>query len=87
MGATILNSLESETSIAEAIEYRRGLTNHLDATIGYLHGGEGHNLRRNGVTAQVWLTRGFFDELYTPVEHALVRPGQATTRQVWRRDD
>src|ERR1700744_1849023 len=32
-GTTILNSLESQTSWAEAIEYRRGLTNYLDATI------------------------------------------------------
>jgi hypothetical protein len=61
-GASILNSLDSQTSAAEAIEYRRGLTNYLDATLGYLHEGNGGTLRRDGVTAQLWLTRAFFNE-------------------------
>jgi hypothetical protein len=64
-GATILNSLQSQTSVAEAIEYRRGLTNYLDATLGYLHEGNGLDARRDGGTAQLWLTRGFFDERLT----------------------
>jgi hypothetical protein len=51
-GATILNSLESQTSAAEAIEYRRGLTPYLDATLGYLHEGNGLSARRDGATAQ-----------------------------------
>lgn len=49
--ATILNSPESEVSAAEALEYRRGLTNYLDATLGYLHEGGGLTARRDGVTA------------------------------------
>ncbi|MFM0198694.1 hypothetical protein PQR53_02295 [Paraburkholderia fungorum] len=64
-GVTILNSLESQTSVAEAIEYRRGLTNYLDATLGYLHEGNGLTARRDGATAQLWLTRAFFDERLT----------------------
>jgi hypothetical protein len=77
-GVTILNSLESQSSVAEAIEYRRGLTNYLDATLGYLHEGHGSDARRDGATAQLWLTRGFFDEhltlgigagLYAAVHH------------------
>ncbi|CAG4917664.1 hypothetical protein [Paraburkholderia saeva] len=59
-GASILNSPGSETSAAGAIEYRRGLTNYLDATLGYLQ--EGNTARRDGVTAQLWLTRAFLDE-------------------------
>jgi hypothetical protein len=51
-GATILNSLESQTSAAEAIEYRRGLTPYLDATLGYLHEGNGLSARRDGATAR-----------------------------------
>jgi hypothetical protein len=50
-GASILNSFDSQTSAAEAIEYRRGLTNYLDATLGYLHEGNGGTSRRDGVTA------------------------------------
>ncbi|OLL27734.1 hypothetical protein BTH42_31490 [Burkholderia sp. SRS-W-2-2016] len=61
-GATILNSLDSQTSAAGAIEYRRGLTPYLDATLGYLHEGSGLSARRDGATAQLWLTRAFFDE-------------------------
>ncbi|MGF6774773.1 hypothetical protein P3T18_007294 [Paraburkholderia sp. GAS199] len=61
-GTTILNSLESQTSAAEAIEYRRGITNYLDATLGYLHEGNGLVARRDGATAQLWLTRAFFDD-------------------------
>jgi hypothetical protein len=64
-GATILNSFESQTSAAEMIEYRRGLTNYLDATVGYLHEGSGLTARRDGLTAQLWLTRAFFDESLT----------------------
>jgi hypothetical protein len=64
-GATILNSLESQTSFSQAIEYRRGLTNYLDATLGYLHEGSNSTLRRDGLTAQLWLTRAFFDKRLT----------------------
>lgn len=64
-GETILNSLQSQTSVAEAVEYRRGITNYLDATVGYLHEGNGLTARRDGGTAQLWLTRAFFDERLT----------------------
>jgi hypothetical protein len=64
-GATILNSPESETSAAEAVEYRRGLTRYLDGTLGYLHEGGGLTARRDGMTAQLWLTRAFFNERLT----------------------
>jgi hypothetical protein len=61
-GATILNSLDSQTSPALALEYRRGLTNFLDATFGYLHEGHALTSRRDGATAQLWLTRAFFND-------------------------
>ena len=64
-GETILNSLESQTSAAEAIEYRRGINSFLDATVGYLHEGNGISARRDGGTAQLWLTRAFFDQRLT----------------------
>lgn len=64
-GETILNSLDSQTSAAEAIEYRRGLWRFVDATIGYLHEGNGISARRDGGTAQLWLTRAFLDDHLT----------------------
>jgi hypothetical protein len=64
-GATILNSLDSQTAAAQAIEYRRGLTNYLDATLGYLHEGSGLSARRDGATAQLWLTRAFLNDHFS----------------------
>lgn len=64
-GATILNSPDSQTAAAEAIEYRRGLNSFLDLTIGCLHEGNGVSGRRDGATAQIWLTRAFFDDHLT----------------------
>ena len=64
-GETILNSFDSPTSAAESIEYRRGLWHFVDATVGYLHEGNGISARRDGATAQLWLTRAFFDDRLT----------------------
>jgi hypothetical protein len=64
-GRTILNSPESQTSTAAAIEYRRGLTHWLDGTLGYLHESGGLKARRDGLTAQLWLTRAFLDDQLT----------------------
>jgi len=57
-GTSILNSLDSQHSFAGEIEYRRGLTNFLDGSLGYLYEGS----HRNGVAAQLWLTRAFFSD-------------------------
>jgi len=62
LGSTVLNSFESENSTAIAAEYRRGLGRYVDWTVGWLHEGGNENIRRNGVTTQLWLVRPFFDE-------------------------
>lgn len=64
-GETILNSLQSQTSAAESIDYRRGLWHFVDGTIGYLHEGNGIEARRDGATAQLWLTRAFLNDKLT----------------------
>ena len=61
LGRTILNSFESENSTAAAAEYRRGLGRYVDWTVGWLHEGGNHIIRREGVTTQLWLVRPFFD--------------------------
>ena len=61
VGRTILNSYESENSTAAAAEYRRGLGRYVDWTIGWLHEGGNHIIRREGATTQLWLVRPFFD--------------------------
>lgn len=65
VGETILNSLESQTSAAETIEYRRGIGRFADATVGYLHEGNRIAARRDGLTAQLWLTRAFLNQRLT----------------------
>lgn len=65
LGETIVNSFDSQTSFAKAVEYRRGLWHYVDGTISYINEGENAALRRNGVAAQAWLTRAFFHDKLT----------------------
>jgi hypothetical protein len=65
LGTTILNSPDSETNLAESIEYRRGLWHYVDFTASYLHEGGHSQSRRDGVAAQLWATRAFFDDRLT----------------------
>lgn len=65
LGETIVNSFDSQTSFARAVEYRRGLWRYVDGTISYINEGENAALRRNGVAAQAWLTRAFFRDQLT----------------------
>jgi hypothetical protein len=65
LGRTILNSYESENATAVAFEYRHGLGPYLDGTLGWLREGGNHIIRRNGVTAQLWLVRPFFNDRFT----------------------
>jgi hypothetical protein len=65
LGTTILNSLDSESNLAESIEYRRGLWHYVDFTATYLHEGGHVQSRRDGVAAQLWATRAFFDDRLT----------------------
>jgi hypothetical protein len=65
VGTTILNSLDSESNVAESIEYRRGLWHYLDVTASYLHEGGHVQSRRDGIAAQLWATRAFFNDRLT----------------------
>ncbi|SAK57316.1 hypothetical protein AWB80_02261 [Caballeronia pedi] len=65
LGTTILNSPDSETNLAESIEYRRGLWHYVDFTASYLHEGGHVQSRRDGIAAQLWATRAFFDDRLT----------------------
>jgi hypothetical protein len=65
VGTTILNSLDSESNLAESIEYRRGLWRYVDVTATYLHEGGNVQSRRDGVAAQLWATRAFFNDKLT----------------------
>jgi hypothetical protein len=61
-GRSVLNSFSSEGATAWAAEYRRGLWHYVDWTLGWLHEGDNHTIRRDGVTTQVWLVRPFLSD-------------------------
>lgn len=62
LGRSILNSFESETSSAAGLEVRHGLDRYVDLSASYLHEAGRTHSRRDGLAAQVWLTRAFFDD-------------------------
>ncbi|HZZ10061.1 MAG TPA: hypothetical protein VFE79_05175 [Paraburkholderia sp.] len=64
-GATILNSTESESAAAAGLEYRRGLGRYVDVSASYLHENGHIQSRRDGVAAQLWATRAFFNDRLT----------------------
>lgn len=64
LGATIVNSLESEHGVAHSIEYRRGIGRHVDWTVAWIDEGDVRLIRRNGIASQLWLTRAFFDDRF-----------------------
>ena len=61
-GQTIVNSFNSDKSIAASLEYRRGLMRYLDATVAWIYEGDNRLLRRNGITPQLWLVDAFVEE-------------------------
>lgn len=57
MGQTIANSLDSQRSLASALEYRRTLIRHLELTVTLLDEGDNRLIRRDGLVPQVWVTQ------------------------------
>jgi hypothetical protein len=62
MGQATVNSANSPQSLAQSIEYRRGIARYIDWTIAWLNEGENRLIRRNGILSQAWLVRAFLDE-------------------------
>jgi hypothetical protein len=54
-GLSIVNTAEAEDSIAAAIEFRAGLTPHLEWTAAWINEGNPQVIRRNGFATQIWL--------------------------------
>jgi hypothetical protein len=64
-GPTILNSFESESTLAKMLELRMAFTPSVRASIGILDEGRAGILDRHGVVGQLWLEPGFGGDLYT----------------------
>lgn len=61
-GQTIVNSFNSDKSIATSIEYRRRLMRYLDGTAAWIYEGDNRLLRRHGASAQLWAVNSFLDD-------------------------
>lgn len=59
-GVSFLNGIGHKHVAAESIEYRRGLGQHFDWTIGWLN--EVSHVSRTGPATQLWVTRAFFGD-------------------------
>jgi len=65
LGQTIVNSLESQKSVATAAEYRRRVWRYVDGSVGWLYEGDNRLFRRHGLTSQLWGIREFFDDRFS----------------------
>lgn len=61
-GQTIVNSFNSQQSLAAGVEYRRHLSRHVDWTLSGLYEGDNRLVRRDGVIPQLWLTQELIDD-------------------------
>jgi len=62
LGRTIVNSLDSEHSVATALEYRRRLWHYVDGSLTWLYEGDNRLSRRNGLCTQLWGVKSFLDD-------------------------
>lgn len=62
VGRTIVNAAVGEGATAMSVEYRRHVTPHVDWTLSWLNEGDPGAVRRQGLTAQVWVGRRFWNE-------------------------
>jgi len=65
LGQTIVNSLESQKSVALAAEYRRRVWRYVDWSLGWLYEGDNRLFRRHGLASQFWGVREFFDDRFS----------------------
>lgn len=59
-GQSVVNTFLSQKSLAYAVEYRRGLVNHLDWTLTGIYEGDPKIIRRNGLASQLWAVNTFY---------------------------
>lgn len=59
-GQTIVNSFGSEHALAASVEYRLGVTKHVDASFAWLYEGDNRLVRRHGLITELWGVRRFF---------------------------
>lgn len=65
LGRTVVNSFESEKSVAASVEYRRPLNRYFDVSASFLYEGDSQVVRRGGFIVQGWFGRAFFEDRLT----------------------
>lgn len=65
VGESVVNSLDSQDSIAEALEYRHGFGKYFDGTVSLINEGSNRLGRRQGIAAQAWIKNDFFDDRFS----------------------
>jgi hypothetical protein len=61
-GQTVVNSFESQKSVAASAEYRRGLSRYFDVSAAFLYEGDSEVVRRGGFIVQGWFGRAFLHD-------------------------
>ena len=64
-GQSVVNTFFSQTGRAGALEYRRGLINHVDWTASLIYEGNPEIVRRSGFAMQAWAVNTFFNDQVT----------------------
>jgi hypothetical protein len=64
-GQSVVNSLEDQKGVAAGIEFRKGVHDHVDATLTWLYEGDQDVIRRNGAALQLWLVDEYMDRKVT----------------------
>ncbi|UFS70075.1 hypothetical protein LPW11_19620 [Geomonas sp. RF6] len=64
LGQTIVNSLDSQNSVAAEVELRHRFVPHLEGSISFLFEGDSRLVRRDGLITQLWATDDLFDNRF-----------------------
>ncbi|HET6459203.1 MAG TPA: hypothetical protein VFG29_00305 [Syntrophales bacterium] len=62
IGQTTINSANSQQSVAESIEYRRGIARYLDWTVALVNEGDNRLANRAGILTELWAVRDFAND-------------------------
>ena len=65
IGQATVNSANSPQSVAETVEYRRGIARYLDWTIALINEGDNRLENRSGILSELWVVRAFANDHVT----------------------
>ncbi len=61
-GQSVVNTFNSQSARAYAVEYRRGLMRHVDWTASFIYEGNPQIVRRAGLVTQAWAVNNIFED-------------------------